>query len=651
MCSPFCLKGGGKCLLIDKELIAKAKDKLGEKAAILIAKDLEIKNWNPDKLKGSCPFHDGDENPSFIWNNKSNSFYCFGCGANYDILNHYMKFYNLTYIDACERLFKETNTKCTLSEKNVHTQSRDYRYPHEEKSDRTKVEEYLALRKISKETIDYANIGADKNGNIVFHYFDTNDVLVTVKYRPSHKITSKKENKEWCQTNADTTPALFNMNKIDITQPLLITEGEIDTLSAIESGFTNAVSVPFGANNFSWIEQNFDWLEQFDKIIIWSDNDNPGVAMRKEIISRLGDWRCYYIDLPKEIEGNEVKDANEVLYYFGKEKIIDIINNAQEVPIKGVVDAYDVENYDLENSEGIYTGIKELDKKVYKIVAGTVNIITGSTGAGKSVLVNQCFIAEPLNQGYDTYVFSGELPNSQEVSWIHLVLSGREHITMASEKVHKIDKDTRQQVREWCKGRLFLHKDTNLDNRDSTILDEMEMMCRRRGVKNFVIDNMMMIDFDCDEKEVLRKQKEFMLKLLSFAKRHNAFVTLVIHPHKLDFPRRLTVGDISGSGNVTNLAHYVFSLYKYTESDKEGSKNKRGEYYKGKEPKNHDVVLDVLKNRITGFTGTGCELNFDYQSYRFYNTTDELWKRYGWNKDNTPLPTNDPKDFFSQGSK
>ena len=108
-------------------------------------------------------------------------------------------------------------------------------------------------------------------------------------------------------------------------------------------------------------------------------------------------------------------------------------------------------------------------------------------------------------------------------------------------------------------------------------------------------------------------------------------------------------GVASGSGNVTNLAHYVFSLYMYTESDKEGVKNKRGEYYKGKEPKNHDVVLDVLKNRITGFTGTGCELNFDYQSYRFYNTPDELWKRYGWNKDNSPLPTTDPKDFFNQG--
>ena len=64
---------------------------------------------------------------------------------------------------------------------------------------------------------------------------------------------------------------------------------------------------------------------------------------------------------------------------------------------------------------------------------------------------------------------------------------------------------------------------------------------------------------------------------------------------------------------------------------------KKGGYKEGKEPIPYDVVIDVLKNRYTGKIDEAQEY-FDYNSYRFYNTPKELWKRYGWNKDTSPLP-------------
>jgi 5S rRNA maturation endonuclease (ribonuclease M5) len=180
-------------------------------------------------------------------------------------------------------------------------------------------------QKISNETLDYCDVQQDNHNNIVFHYYDSNDVLMTVKYRPARKLQDH-EAKTWCQKNADFTPLLFNMNKIDPTHPLLICEGEIDALSAIEAGFKNTVSVPIGAGNDTWIEENFEWLEQFEKIIIWSDNDAPGLKMRKNIIPRLGEWKCFVVDLPTELEKDgkqiKVKDINEVLYHFGKEKVL-----------------------------------------------------------------------------------------------------------------------------------------------------------------------------------------------------------------------------------------------------------------------------------------------------------------------------------------
>lgn len=100
----------------------------------------------------------------------------------------------------------------------------------------------------------------------------------------------------WCQQNSDTAPLLFNMNRINVNSPLLICEGEPDCLSAIEAGFKNAVSVPLGVKP-PLDDENLEWLDQFDSIIICADNDDAGVKMQKECVPRLGSWQnkgCRY---------------------------------------------------------------------------------------------------------------------------------------------------------------------------------------------------------------------------------------------------------------------------------------------------------------------------------------------------------------------
>ena len=53
---------------------------------------------------------------------------------------------------------------------------------------------------LSKNVLDYLDIREDPHGNIVFNYYDTNDVLTMVKYRPSKSIDkSAGEIKTWCQ--------------------------------------------------------------------------------------------------------------------------------------------------------------------------------------------------------------------------------------------------------------------------------------------------------------------------------------------------------------------------------------------------------------------------------------------------------------------
>lgn len=576
---------------------------------------------------------------------------CFGCSKNFGIIDLYME-QGLTYLEAVQKLFEKTEIEYSFGEKGIASKP-SYVYPkREENNDMTKVIEYWGKRGISEKTLKYADIQADKFGNTVFNYYNDSDVLMNVKYRPSHKI-QKGETKCWFQKGTSFSPVLFNMNKCDPSKPLYIQEGEGDCLSVIEAGYTNVVSVPNGSQNMQWIEENWDWLAQFPKIIIWSDNDEPGKKMRKEAIHRLGSWRTYYIEItdhvPDEyaekypqLKGKLIKDANELLFYYGKEKVLSYLNNPLELPVENVSDLSKAEDFDINNAEGLYTGIKDLDNQIYKIVFGTVNIVTGKSGEGKSIFVNQIAICQALQQGYDVFVFSGELPTPHLKNWVETNMIGRENITMENGHIRHLNLEARKKMRQWYSGRVMVYDDS-YDTTAKALLIKMEEMARKFGTKVFLIDNLMMVDLECSEEGRLQAEKNFIKELIFFAKKFNVLVFLVAHPRKIGGDIRISKEDIAGSSNIVNLAHTVFSIHRYTKQEKEGEEKPNGEYFRGKEPKEYDTVVEVLKNRITGLLPE-CEMYFDYNSYRFYRTPEELWMRYKWNTDTSPLPTTDPNN-------
>jgi DNA primase len=58
--------------------------------------------------EGLCPFH-GEKTPSFKVYDDSQHYHCYGCGASGDVINFYMKYYNLNFIEAATRLAEELN--------------------------------------------------------------------------------------------------------------------------------------------------------------------------------------------------------------------------------------------------------------------------------------------------------------------------------------------------------------------------------------------------------------------------------------------------------------------------------------------------------------------------------------------------------------
>lgn len=633
-------------MLVDKKLIQEAQQKLGDDAAAIIAEDLNIQNWDSKSMKGCCPFHD-EKTASLIWNPKNNSFHCFGCSANYNIIDHWMKKHSITFLGAVEKLFDKVGMKFNFGERGLRIH-KEYRYPHYDKSDdRNAVEKYLGVRKISKETLDYCDVQQSKDGeNIVFNFYDTNDVLTLVKYRPA-KTLKKTDTKTWCQKNTDSKSILFNMNRIDPTKNLLIVEGEADSLSVIESGFLNCVSVPFGAGNFQWIEENWDWLEQFEKIIIWSDNDEPGIKMRRDACTRLGIYRTLYVQIPDDLlfeNKRTCKDANEVLYTHGKEKILELINTAQEMPLVGAIDLSKVDDFSIEEAGGLYTHLKGIDDIVFKFLFGNVVVLTGAKGSGKSSIINQIFICESLSQGYDTFVYSGELAPPILKSWIELTMAGPEHVKMkeGSKFIHIIEKDSKLKMREWYANRIWTYN--KKENTSQDILDMAVATIRKYGVKTIIIDNLSTVDLGANDHNLNEKQKLFMVDLVRLAALYNVLIILVAHPRKLQNGAELVSDDVGGSGALTNLAQYVLSVKRFSKKEKEGTKDTKGNFKKGMEPIDEDVEVNIMKNRHTGRIDTA-RFYFDYNSYRFWSNTKELYRRFEWDRDNkNALPTKNPRN-------
>lgn len=521
-----------------------------------------------NNMKALCCFHHEDT-PSLIDNPKNYTFHCFGCQKTVDILDVYMQTQHLTYIEAVQKLFEEAGIHYSFGEANVRTRHQ-YIYPQEvsKDNDMTQIYEYMASRGISKETVDYLDIRSEGEGNMVYNYYDTNDVLTNVKYRPARKVR-KGTSKCWAQKGADTTPLLYNMNRINAGEPLICVEGENDLAALIESGIHNAVSVPFGAGNFTWIQENWDWLEQFDNIIICSDNDEPGIKMQKECVYRLGSWRTKVVDIPQTVTSQftgrkvAVKDVNEVLYYCGKEAVVNLIANAKDTPVPSLIDFADVKEIDLSDIEGINVGIHDIDKEIMRLFYSSLTILSGTPGSGKTSFLCQ-LAAQSIDQDKPVWMFSREMPDWLTKNWIEYILAGNRHITQfqsnSGAAYWKVNEDAKREISRHYREQLMIYRD-QFSNKLQDLQTSMEDSARKYGSKLFIIDNLMTVDLDATSESMNEKQTEFVQWLIQFSMKYNVATVLVCHPRKLQ-PGVTNVGmyDISGTSNIINLAHRALGM-------------------------------------------------------------------------------------------
>lgn len=541
-----------------KDIIQEVKSQVrAEDVKNKIALDLNLKL---DKSNKCLCFNHNEKVPSMSFDMKAKKFRCFSCSFTYDIFNHYQEYYNKSFIEALNSIISDFNL--SIDKINTETNRKAINPPTIHNSDISNVIKYINKRKISEATIKYANVKADKKGNIVFEYKNELGEHITNKYRPARKIDKgKKELKMWFEkeTNINT---LYLMDKANFEEALVICEGEFDALSLIESGYKNVVSVPTGCKSTEWININWDFLEKFEEVVLWFDNDDPGKEGVKEVFNRLPN------NTVKVVYSTLANDINELLYKYGKDTVLKELQKASIPLVEGVKSTKQISTFNIYEAETIQLGIERIDDRIIGMPLGSLNVITGRTGEGKSTILNQFFIGESIRQGYKVFLFSGELTESNAKGWLLDTLANEndllEFTSKKGIKYKKISSNAINKMDDFLEDKFFLYTDE--DYTIKSIIKKMEIMAKRYGVKVFCIDNLMVTEND--EKEELRNQTEIVKMLKSFAKKYNAIVHLVAHPRKAQNGQKdLDKSDISGSANITNLADYVVLVQRMYEED------------------------------------------------------------------------------------
>ena len=421
-------------------------------------------------------------------------------------------------------------------------------------------------RCINEQTLINEDIGYS-NGWIQFPYYK-NGEIVNIKSRTRDKKFKQEKNAEKC---------FYRWDAMRGRQTIIITEGEIDALSLVQTGFDNVVSIPDGAISpntkgsdlkFSFLESAEEFFMEAETIILCLDSDAAGKTMRDELSRRIGREKCYKVEYP-----SDCKDVNDVLVKYGEERISEIITNVYPYPIDGVVTIGDVKNDAINlllkpDTKGLTTGWTTMDD-YYRVSPSEVTVITGVPNMGKSEWMDALMINMVQEHGWKFGVFSAE------------------NFPVKHHLLKLVGKFTGQPF--WGDSRLSEETASNamdvLDDHikfigtqeDSvtveSILEQARLLNFRYGLNGLIIDPWNTVEHKWNNGE---NETNYVSRILAtinaFSKMHELHIWIVAHPRKMENdtnrkPMLPTPYDIAGSANWYNKCDNCITVYRHKDDD------------------------------------------------------------------------------------
>ncbi|QNL29332.1 primase/helicase protein [Pasteurella phage vB_PmuP_Pa7] len=459
----------------------------------------------------------------------------------------------------------------------------------------------LTKRGISESTCRKAEywIATTPSGDImqVANYRDQSGTLVSQKLRG--------KDKEFKTTGKHSKDSLFLKHLWNGGKKIVITEGEIDALTVMELQQCKypVVSLGNGASSArQTLSANFDYLDQFEQIILMFDMDDAGRKAVEEAAPVLPAGKAYVAVLP-------LKDANECHINGQSKAVIDQIFNANKWIPDGVLSANLLKEkvkHTLESEESVgilFDKHPALNEKTLGARGGEVIMVTSGSGMGKSTWVRQQAVAWG-NQGYKI----GLAMLEEKVEETIIDLLGINNAVRLRQ-----DNDLKKQVvadgrfEKWF-DELFGNDNFHLydsfaEAEVDRLLSKLAYMRNGLGCDVIILDHISIVVSASEESDERKMIDKLMTKLKSFAKATGVVLVTVCHLKNPDKGkaheegRAISITDLRGSGALRQLSDTIIGL----------ERNQQGE-------NPNEVTVRLLKCRFTGDTGVAGTVLYDKQT-------------------------------------
>ncbi|MBQ3213588.1 MAG: DNA primase [Clostridia bacterium] len=328
-----------------------------------------------------CPFHH-EKTPSFAINEVEQYYHCYGCGESGDVIKFIEKYENLTFMEAVKYLADMAGLKVPEFEGNaqdlkqlklksdclnatalaMNFYKNNLNLPVADKA-----RAYLAKRELDKNIVDYFNIGFSPDWTSLIDYLQKNNVsrevmktagLIDVSesgkvydsfatrlifpilnsYGDCIGFTARtlEADAKFAKYKNSTQSIIFDKSKTIYNihslkqlrkeqniEYIIICEGTIDVIAMYKAGFKNTVACMGTAITTFHARE----LKKYaDKIILCLDGDEAGQNATYKAIDVLDEQGLEV----KVVKLKENLDPDEFLKKYGKESLIQSLNNAED---------------------------------------------------------------------------------------------------------------------------------------------------------------------------------------------------------------------------------------------------------------------------------------------------------------------------------
>lgn len=433
-------------------------------------------------------------------------------------------------------------------------------------------------------------IGKNKHGVSVqiAPYYDKHGTMVAQKIRTPDK--------DFAVIGKAKEMLLFGQNLFrDGGKRVVITEGEIDALSVAQAlGSWPVVSIPNGAQGATKaFAKSLEWLESYETVVIWFDNDEPGREAAIKCAEMLSPGKCAIVH-------SEYKDANDMLVQAGAKAVVSAVWEAKAFRPDGLVSIDDIiEDVEKPVELGYPWCFETLTKVTYGRRKGEVIGLGAGTGVGKTDFLTQQIAFDVTVLGLNVgCLFLEQKPTETAKRIAGKIAGKRFHVPDAGWTSEELKENVAK-----LKGKVTFYDNFGACEWD-VIANKITFMAHQ-GVEMFYLDHLTALADTADEKGSL---EEIMKQMAMLAQRLNIIIIFVSH---LTTPEgksheeggRVSIRHFKGSRAIGFWSYFMFGLERNQQADDEEDRQ--------------TTTFRILKDRYTGqATGVTFPLAYDKDSGR-----------------------------------